>query len=96
MSDERKARVGPWIIVGIILPMLYVASFGPACWMASRFEVAEGFVSASYLPIAWAWLHSPESVKGAIQSYVQLRSAKLVIPSQSDSGVPTLHFIYWW
>jgi hypothetical protein len=36
MRDERKkAGVWPWITALLIgLPVLYVASFGPACWLA--------------------------------------------------------------
>ncbi len=37
MSDERKRPIWPWIVALLIgLPMLYVASFGPACWLADR------------------------------------------------------------
>ncbi len=33
MSDDRKKPVWPWIVALLIgLPVLYVASFGPACW----------------------------------------------------------------
>ena len=39
--------VWPWIaglLVG--LPVLYVASFGPACWLTSRLDRGAGRVSA--------------------------------------------------
>jgi hypothetical protein len=36
MSEQRKP-VWPWILVLLIgLPVLYVASFGPACWLTSQ------------------------------------------------------------
>jgi hypothetical protein len=36
MSDERKP-VWPWIVAGLIgLPVLYVLSSGPACWITAR------------------------------------------------------------
>ena len=39
MSDDRKKPIWPWIAVLLIgLPVLYVASFGPACWIAFRIE----------------------------------------------------------
>jgi len=40
MSEERKRAVWPWIAAQIIgLPVLYVASFGPACWVMSQVDV---------------------------------------------------------
>ena len=36
MSDERKP-LWPWIVAALFpLPVLYVLSFGPACWLADR------------------------------------------------------------
>ena len=36
MSDDRKP-LWPWIVALLIgLPVVYVASFGPACWLADR------------------------------------------------------------
>jgi hypothetical protein len=36
-EGEKKTGVWPWIVVLLIgLPVLYVASFGPACWLTSR------------------------------------------------------------
>jgi hypothetical protein len=36
MSDERRP-LWPWIVALLLgLPVLYVASFGPACWIAHR------------------------------------------------------------
>src|SRR5262249_16584066 len=36
MSDERKS-VWPWIKAVVVgLPVLYVASFGPACWLTAQ------------------------------------------------------------
>ena len=37
MNEDRKPHVWPWIVALMIgLPVLYVASFGPACWIAGR------------------------------------------------------------
>jgi hypothetical protein len=37
MSEDRKQPLWPWIVALLIgLPVLYVASFGPACWIGSR------------------------------------------------------------
>src|SRR5215510_10604822 len=53
MSDERKP-LWPWIgslLFG--LPVLYVASFGPACWVASRMAHPHPVIETVYLPLGW-------------------------------------------
>ena len=37
MSEPQKNPVWPWFLVLMIgLPLLYVGSFGPACWLTSQ------------------------------------------------------------
>jgi len=37
MREERKKSVWPWLAALLIgVPLLYVASFGPACWLTSQ------------------------------------------------------------
>ncbi len=37
MSDDRKTPLWPWIVALLIgLPVLYIVSFGPACWAESQ------------------------------------------------------------
>jgi hypothetical protein len=36
MSEQKPRAVWPWIFVGVLLPVIYVAAFGPACWIAAR------------------------------------------------------------
>ncbi len=37
IEERKKAGLWPWIVTLLIgLPVLYVASFGPACWILSR------------------------------------------------------------
>ena len=51
MSDERKP-VWPWIVAPLIcLPVLYVVSFGPACWMGERMNTGAHAISVVYRPI---------------------------------------------
>jgi hypothetical protein len=39
MDDDRKKPLWPWIAALLIgLPVLYVASFGPACWLTSALD----------------------------------------------------------
>ena len=52
MSDERKP-LWPWIAALLIgLPLLYVVSFGPACWVTSRSNVTRHeFLDSIYWPL---------------------------------------------
>src|SRR5262245_50991401 len=51
MSDDGKP-VWPWIVALLIgLPVLYVASFGPACWMTSRLDLGARLIPTIYKPI---------------------------------------------
>lgn len=52
MSDERKKPVWPWIAALLIgLPLMYVVSFGPACWVSSRAAIALQVLPTVYRPI---------------------------------------------
>ena len=65
MSEERKIRVWPWITAGILLPVLYIASFGPACWITSQLDPEESAIGTIYWPVletcwqgeqSWGWI----------------------------------------
>ncbi len=52
MTDDRKKPLWPWIVALVIgLPVLYVASFGPACWVSSRMNSGAGMIPVVYAPI---------------------------------------------
>lgn len=63
------------VLVGV--PVLYVASFGPACWIVSR-TPEQCFQSEVYLPIGWMISHSPSWIGGALKAY-----AAVGVPSGS-------------
>lgn len=49
---NRKERWAKRLMMTIIaVPVLYVASFGPACWLSSRVNMGASFVSAVYGPL---------------------------------------------
>jgi hypothetical protein len=57
MGEERKkSGVWPWIAATLIgLPLLYVLSFPPACWLtARRYFISESTVSSFYRPVLWS------------------------------------------
>src|SRR5690348_14460760 len=81
MSEERKKRNGPWIAgLLVALPVLYIASFGPACWWVSRpspnlYPDAFGrshplpFAPRIYFPIGWIFAHGPKCLAAPIEWY---------------------------
>jgi hypothetical protein len=85
MSERPTKRRGPllWLagrsrrfwIVGALLPVLYVASFGPACWISSRAKYGNLTVlPAVYLPLLEV-MWSDMRIFGAFHWYADLGAA---------------------
>ena len=57
MSDDRKKPgVAFWATVALVgLPILYVLSFGPVCWITSRTNVGVDLLPKLYLPVILVW-----------------------------------------
>ena len=52
---NRRERWAKWTLAGVVgVPVLYVASFGPACWFASRDQIEMRFVAGAYRPLIYA------------------------------------------
>jgi hypothetical protein len=67
---NRRERWAKWILVGVVgLPVLYVASFGPACWISSRLQPSGEIVSTVYSPIIPAMLQGPVAVQSVLTYY---------------------------
>ena len=66
MSEERKKSVWPWIVALLIgLPVLYVASFGPACWWYQKTELSaptwrSDVLDYGYGYLWWASMNGPQ------------------------------------
>ncbi len=74
MSGERRKAVWPWVVfLPVWLPILYAASFGPACWLADRKVVSSLEV---YRPLARLAARKPGLVRDAYSSYAVLFSPK--------------------
>src|SRR5437899_2612492 len=92
MDDRQTTRGGPlywikrrsrrfWLVMAILLPLLYVGSFGPACWFFSRSSEPGGTpveMSCIYWPILWAWYSVPESVGDSIEWFANAGAARQV------------------
>ncbi|HLJ12656.1 MAG TPA: hypothetical protein VKU82_15785 [Planctomycetaceae bacterium] len=88
---NRRERWAKWTLATVIigLPVLYVASFGPACWLTKRdpmtFDrIAPGF----YWPIGWVSCRAPRPVRKAISWYAKLdgNSYILLVPAEPSGG----------
>jgi hypothetical protein len=89
MSDHRKPGVAYWATVVVVcLPLLYVLSFGPACWISSRTGMGVYKLPTLYRPILYA-MSCSRSVAKLCNRY-----AKAGAPSDwnwvdvSDSAAP--------
>jgi hypothetical protein len=70
MSDDRKKPLWPWIVALLVgLPVLYVASFGPACWLADRIFMTPNSVRLAYMPVVRLAARFPPQLRIAPQRY---------------------------
>jgi hypothetical protein len=61
---NRRERWAKWTLaVLVILPVLYVGSFGPAVWTAGRDYTAIPSVERAYCPILWIIAHGPAPIQ---------------------------------
>jgi hypothetical protein len=75
MSDTRtSSRTAFWATVLLATVVLYVASFGPACWISSHFEVGASLIPKTYRPMTWAMSRS-ETAFEALNWYAQFGAA---------------------
>jgi len=70
MTDDRKKPLWPWIVALVVgLPVLYVASFGPACWLTGWCELNGDWLLAAYAPIIRTINHGPDWLHNFLTSY---------------------------
>jgi hypothetical protein len=82
---NRRERWAMWMAVGLVLlPGLYVLSFGPVCWINSRTNVGTGLVWVVYRPLFQTMLHDgPRVIQQALWSF-------------ADLGAPDNHYLAVW
>ncbi len=79
--NRRRERWAKWALVGLIgLPVLYVASFGPACWLVDRGLIARQPVFNLYYPLASAATLAPGPVSNAIYNWGTVASPNDDLP----------------
>ena len=79
MSEQRKKPGGAfWATVLVVgLPLLYVVSFGPACWITSRLDRGADLLPVIYRPFTWGM--SPQTdttIDRAIMRYAEVGAAE--------------------
>ena len=73
MVDDRKRPVWPWIVAVLTgLPVIYVASFGPAVWVMDSVGSGNITVSVVYRPMLALIRHGPPPLSNAILRYANL------------------------
>ncbi|MGE5191994.1 MAG: hypothetical protein ACM3U2_05785 [Deltaproteobacteria bacterium] len=76
MTDRKKPGMAFWATVVVVcLPLLYVLSFGPACWITSWTNIGARIIPIVYRPITRC-LSSSAPVDGAIRWFSNLGAAR--------------------
>jgi hypothetical protein len=88
MHDQRS--IWPSIITTLVgLPVLYVVSFGPACWLCERLGKGTREVSTVYWPVIWAGNRLPLGPR-VMSQYARLGARPQSTPDFSDDQLA------WW
>lgn len=68
---NRRERWAKWTLAATLAsPVLYVASFGPACWSADRKWISPHLTLVAYRPLAVVVAHScPDRICDAATDY---------------------------
>lgn len=95
---NRRERWAKWTLTVVVaLPVLYVLSFGPTCWVYSRIQFDEEWDAPDfiYAPILWTWRFDQGGISDAIDWYanagavVEVSVATKMNPSDSDPSFLT-------
>ncbi|MGE0609073.1 MAG: hypothetical protein AB7O62_18410 [Pirellulales bacterium] len=70
--DKKHVGGAPLLVVLVLLlPVLYVASTGPACWLEVNGFISNEMLGLVYAPLIWMMKHS-EPIHTAIERYCQM------------------------
>jgi len=70
---NRRERWAKWTLAAVVgLPVLYVASFGLACWLADKDLLPFDPIESAFLPIAELVTDGPEPFRRAILWYASI------------------------
>jgi hypothetical protein len=78
---NRRERWAKWTLAAVLgVPLLYVTSFGPACWLSDWETLSESDVCDLYRPIGVVMLEYQDTAMPALEWYGTIGS-----PSHSRS-----------
>ena len=83
--NRREGWAQRTALVMVALPLLYVLSFGPACWwLADRsFGYAYRMPPVAYWPVGWAIRHCPKPIPAVLCWYAKFgNSEELIVPAE--------------
>jgi hypothetical protein len=100
LDDRKKPGWAFWTTVVVAsLPLLYVASFGPACWLWSgtaiyfpRDNISVGApdvlprAATIYWPMGWLVKNGPSGIGRVIKWYARLRIDDIRLPTDPSGG----------
>lgn len=74
MPTPRQLVVSRWFagVVLMLLPALYVAAFGPACWVSSHSGSGVRVVEFVFQPLLRLSIEGPEEIKEYVYGYARL------------------------
>ena len=92
---SRRERWAIWTLAMVLgQPVLYLLSFGPACWFASPSPEASldhmPQVSLFYWPVGWVFVRGNGTVQGSIRWYATRRSKIVLVPTEHDGTSVTV------
>jgi hypothetical protein len=89
---NRRERWAKWTAIGIVvaLPLLYVASFGPACWIRAASLNRQATIPSIYLPLGRATTMMPGWFGDAMFAY-----ARFGMPPSTRVFIPFERHAYW-
>jgi hypothetical protein len=73
---NRRERWAKWTALVLSLPILYFASFGPACWISSHTGHGADVVSIVFQPLFSVWWNGPKPLDRVAARYATIFSAK--------------------
>jgi hypothetical protein len=92
--------IASWLTAVLVgLPVLYVVSFGPACWAVSAGWLPPLPVVKFYSPcveVAWASAREDSVISDTLAAYTELYHANYVPPSPDTKGSPSTLFTLKW
>jgi hypothetical protein len=93
---NRRERWAKWTLAGTIVgvPVLYLLSFGPACWWFTIPSGQSGYLLGvplpqvrarrMYWPIGWLAVNGPSSIERPLAWYAKRGDHEVLVPTNAD------------